>query len=168
MALLGVGSAVSRRAVVAVGLAAVLCGGISVGARQAPAQGAPAAPPAPQADAFKFTTDAALVIWVIKPEGAADFEGVWKTIRAKLAASAKPELKALGDSLKVFKADGGATAEGFTYFFTADPVAKDSTYNPTFLLYEAGLFERAEADDLFGKLSKGINQIRPVGMIKMP
>lgn len=167
MVVAGFASAVSRRAVMAVSLAAVLSTASLAYAQQAPAAAAPAAPAqaAPQ-DPFKFTTDAGLIIWIIKPASAADFESVWSAVRGKLAAAAKPELKALGDSLKVFKGD--ATPEGVTYFFTMDPVAKDSTYNPTFLIYEAGLFERAQSDELFKKLSESIAQIRPVGMTRMP
>jgi hypothetical protein len=163
----------------AVGLAAVLSTASLAQAQQAPAQQAPAqqAPaqqppaqqqpaPAPPADAFKFATDAALIIWIIKPASAADFESVWSTIRGKLATAENAEFKTLGDSMRVYKGD--ATPEGVTYFFTMDPVSKNLTYNPTFLLYETKLFERAQADELFKKLSESIAQIRPVGMSRMP
>ena len=174
MAVFGNWSATSRRAVAAVGLAAAL-GGVAVSAQApaapapapaAPAQ-APAAPPAEQ-DAFKFATDAAFIIWLIKPEATADFEAVWTAIRAKLTAATNPQHKALGDSLKVFKGDGPPSPEGATYFFTIDPASKDLSYNPRDLLYTYGLFERAEADPLYAKLAGSINQIRPVGMTKVP
>src|SRR5262245_66637653 len=56
-------------------------------------------------DTLKFTGEAAIVLNLIKPEKAADFEAVWKDIKAKLAASDKPELKAFGENLKIFKVD---------------------------------------------------------------
>ena len=80
MNVLGSGSASSRRTIVAGFLAAVLGAAVTAQAQQAPAP-APAAPaqaePAPAPDAFKFTSDAALVVWVVKGDKTADFEAAW-------------------------------------------------------------------------------------------
>jgi len=163
MGSLGVGSASSRRTMVAILFAGFAFTAVSVQAQDAPA---PAAAPAQEAaadDPFKFTTDAALMIFYVKPEQTAAFENVWGSIRGRLAASEKPDLKALGDSLKVYKAPGDPTPQGVTYFFVADPVSKSLTYSPSpFLLFEAGLFEDAEARTLFEQLNGALNGINPL------
>ncbi|HVW05652.1 MAG TPA: hypothetical protein VHB78_11640 [Vicinamibacterales bacterium] len=170
MNVLGSGSASSRRTIVAGFLAAVLGAAVTAQAQQAPAP-APAAPaqaePAPAPDAFKFTSDAALVVWVVKGDKTADFESAWGEVLSKLAASGKPDLKSVADSIKLFKADGPATPEGVTYFFVIDPVVKASTYNPSTLLYSSGIYERAQADEVFNKINGAINPqggIRPIAL----
>lgn len=169
---LGVGSALSRRTMVAMVFAGLAFTAVSVQAQDAP----PAAPaqetaPAPQAEApaapaedlFKFSSDAALIIWYIKPDQTAAFETVWNAIRAKLAASEKPELRELGDSLKVFKSTGEATPQGVNYFFVADPASKTQSYSPSpFLLFETGMFEDAEARELLAQLQGTLNGINPL------
>jgi hypothetical protein len=179
MSLVSFGSASSRRSIVILGLAAFVSAASVAGAQDAqapataPATQAPAeqaaAPAAP--DAFKFTTDAAVVIWQIKPELTADFESVWNVIRSRAQASTdKPEAKAIVDSMTLYKhvAPAGATGP-VAYFFQIDPVVKTATYDPTFLLYSSGLFERAEAEELFNKLSASINPpgINPVPLQKL-
>ena len=167
------GSALGRRGIVAAVMVAVLAVGASARAQQAPAPaaGAPAAgapAPAPPEDPFKFTTDAALVIWIVKTDKVADFESFWSELRTKAAASDKPEVKSVAESLKLFKADGPATPDGITYFSIMDP-AKAPTYSPTVLLYSSGLYpERPAADAMYAKLSGAIAQIRPVGLVKVP
>lgn len=144
MRLSGSWSAVSRLAIVTLGLAVTLGAGSLVHAQQA----APAAAP----DPFKFTSDAMTVIWAVKSASTADFESVWGSIKTKLSASDKPDLKAMGDSLKIYKVDGPA-ADTVTYLLFADPASK-TTYSPVpFLLYDSGLFERAAADALYKKLT---------------
>jgi hypothetical protein len=159
---LAVRSASSRRTIVAVLFAGLAFTAVRVQAQDAPAA-APAQAPAPAADPFKFTTDAALMIFYVKPDQTAAFENVWGSIRGKLAASEKPELKALGDSLKVYRAPGEPTPQGYTYFFVADPASKQLSYSPSpFLLFEAGLFEDAQARALFDQLNGALNGINPL------
>jgi 2-oxoglutarate dehydrogenase E2 component (dihydrolipoamide succinyltransferase) len=173
MNVLGSGSASSRRTIVAGLLAAVFGAAVTAQAQQAPAP-APAAPaqaePAPAPDAFKFTSDAALVVWVVKGDKTADFESAWSEVLGKLAASGKPDLKTVVDSVKIFKADGPATADGVTYFFVIDPVVKTSTYNPSTLIYSSGIYERAQADEIFNKINGAINPqggIRPIPIVRV-
>lgn len=170
---LGVGSALSRRTMVAMVFAGLAFTAVSVQAQDAPAAPAQETAPAPQAEApaapaedlFKFSSDAALIIWYIKPDQTAAFETVWNAIRAKLAASEKPELRELGDSLKVFKSTGEATPQGVNYFFVADPASKTQSYSPSpFLLFEAGLFTDEEARPLFEQLNNALNGIVPTGV----
>jgi len=160
----GAGSAFSRHTMVAVLFAGVALTAVSVQAQDAPAPAAaPAAPAVPADDPFKFTSDAALIIWYVKPEQTAAFENVWGSIRGALAVNAKPELKALGDSLHIFKAPGDPTPQGVTYFFVANPASKTVSYSPSpFLLFEAGLFDDATARKLFEQLNASINNINPL------
>jgi hypothetical protein len=184
MSLVGFGSASSRRTIVILGLAAFVSAASVAGAQDPPTDGqAPSAPapaagagaqqaPAPATeDAFKFTTDAAVVIWQIKPEATADFESVWNVIRSRAAsATDSPEAKAIVDSMTLYRHVAPASATGpVAYFFQIDPVVKTATYDPTFLLFNSGLFERPEADELFNKLSASINPpgINPVPLQKM-
>jgi 2-oxoglutarate dehydrogenase E2 component (dihydrolipoamide succinyltransferase) len=167
----GSGSAWSRRTIVAGILAAVFGTAAVAQAQDAPAPAAPAQAEQPAApDAFKFTSDAALVIWVVKADKTGDFESAWGDVLAKLAASGKPDLKTIADSIKLFKADGPATPDGVTYFFVIDPVVKTSTYNPSTLLYSSGIYERAQADEVFNKINGSINPqagIRPIPIAKV-
>ena len=177
----GGGSAWSRRAIVMFGFGAVLSTASMAAAQAAPAGQppapaagqtpapaagqAPGAAAAPAADPFKFMSDSAAIIWIIKPEKTADFEAAWSVIRQRLASAPaeKPELKALGDSLKIYKADVAPGADGVTYIFVADPASKTTSYGVSpFLLYDSGLFMRAEADELFNKLAATINRINPL------
>ncbi len=150
-------SASTRRAFVICGLATLLCASSSLRAQQAPAD-----------DPFKFSSDFGQLVFQIKPEKAADFESAWTTIKDKLTKSDKAEWKELGDSIKVFKVDAGAPAAGApppnaVYIFYFSPPSKTLTYEPVKILYDSKLFERAEADSLYKKISEGF-----AGLSKWP
>lgn len=172
MALLGVMSATSRRAVVAVGLATVL-GAVNMQAQaaQAPAAPAPAEQAAPAAppDPFKFSTDAGAFLWQVKAEKAAEFEASWKEIRSKLAATDKADLKELGASLKMYKISGDPGPQGVSYLFVADPASKTLSYSPSpFLLFQSGVFADADARRLFDSLNAASNGINPLSLVTVP
>lgn len=130
----------------------VLSGSMAVTAADAPtaARQADAA-----ADPFKFTSDAALIMWQIKPDAAADFEMVWRVIRQRVQNAGGAEIKALVDSITIYTL-GVATGDSRTYVFQISPVAKTGSYSPTFLLYESKLFERPEADELFKQMADAL------------
>jgi hypothetical protein len=118
---------------------------------------APAGP-----DQFMFQAETGLITWQVKGDKTADFESAWTAIRTKLMASDKPELKAVGDSLKMYKLDVppqnvpnvGPIA---IYYFLIEPASKTNSYDPSKLLYDSGdLFPRAEADGLFNKLAESL------------
>jgi hypothetical protein len=114
------------------------------------------------ADPFRFTSDAAVMIWAIKPDQTEAFESVWNVIRSRLKGSAKPELKSLGESLTIFKADTPGNPGEATYFLVANPASKTTSYELSpFLLFGSGLFERPEADELFKLISGTIIRINP-------
>lgn len=150
-------------------LVALAFGVVSVGSATtawAQAQAAPAAPAAPPDD-FKFSSDSGGMIWIIKTDKVAGFDEAWAAIRAKLAASDKPELKELGASLKIYKSATPPTPEGQTYFFIADPASKAQTYNPSFLLFQSGLFTRPEADVIFPKINDAIAGLNVIPLTKV-
>ena len=143
------GSAISRRIVMILGVVAVLAT-----ARVASAQAAAA-----QEDQFQFKTPMGWILWQVKGDKTADFESAWVAIKTKFSASDKPEHKAVGESLKMYKPDTPAIDGGpgvgpvAFYYFVIDPASQTQSYNPTALLYETGdLFPRAEADAIFEKL----------------
>jgi hypothetical protein len=134
---------------------------------QATGQAAGQAPAAEQQDGFKFSSDAVAILWYIKPDKTADFESAWTTIKSRLSQSDKPDLKAIGDTLKLWKVDAPAGANGQPYITYVDPVSKTSTYNPMKLLFESGAFTREEAQPLYDKLFSSINngQIIPMPLV---
>ena len=162
------GSALSRRIVIGFGILAVLVAA-RVSAQDAPAQGAPPpAAPAPAAPApekcteqFTFKSEVGLIQWQVKADKVVDFDSAWSALRTKLQSAAKPDLKALGDSLNMFKSEAAVDAQGVgkivNYYFIIDPVSSTQCYDPSVLLYETGdLFQRAEADVIFNKLADSL------------
>lgn len=114
------------------------------------------------ADPFRFTSDAAVMIWAVKPDQTEAFESVWNVILSRLKTSTKPELKSLGESLTIFKADTPGNPGEATYFLIANPASKTASYELSpFLLFGSGLFERPEADELFKLISGTIIRINP-------
>jgi hypothetical protein len=106
--------------------------------------------PAAKPDPLKFTHEFVLVYNQVKPDKATDFEASWATIKAGLVKSEKPELKELGESLKIFKVD--AAGPTVNYIFSLTPPSKTQSYDPTKILFESGAFSRDEADTIYGKL----------------
>lgn len=158
----------STRAVVGGILAAILwCGASAVRAEQAPAQGGQATAPAgqtppAQADPFLITAEQALIIFQVDPTKTADWESAWAESKTKLSALAdKPDYKALGESIHMFKVAGASAdpAQPAIYVLHLSPPAKVS-YDPTKFLFAPGVMPRAEADAIFAKISasfKGVN-----------
>jgi hypothetical protein len=162
------GSALSRRIVVVFGMLAVLAtAGISAQDTPAPAGGAA------QPDQFMFKSEVGLIQWQVKADKAADFDSAWSAIRTKLQAAPKPELKALGDSLKMFKSEAAPVAAPgvgniINYYFVVDPASNALSYDPSKLLYDSGdLFPRAEADVLFNKLAESLAGIGTIPLKRL-
>jgi len=93
-------SAASRRAMLAVSLAAVVvCASSGLRAQDA-------AKPAAAPDQLKFSYDGPMIlIYQIKPERAEDFEALWAGIRAGLAKSSDADLKSFGETLYPYKVE---------------------------------------------------------------
>jgi len=171
----GIRSAVSRRSVAALGVVALL-GSSTLLAQQAPAAPAAQAPAAPP-DAMKFTAGSpAALLYIVKGAKVADFDLFWSTIRSKVAAGAaaatatpeqkaefekrKEDLKTQLAGLKIYKIPGdpGKPDADQNYLFYIESASAYS-YSPTELLYNSGLFERAEADQMFAKLKEALTNI---------
>ncbi|MGE5835773.1 MAG: hypothetical protein ACM4AI_14920 [Acidobacteriota bacterium] len=176
MTLSGTRPAASWRAFGAVGLAALLCVVSGVNAQTPPpppAQNPPAQQPpaAAQDDPLKLKGDQpVLIVNQIDGAKAADFEAAWAAIREKLLKSDKPEVKALGESLgKLYKVNLPADQSGglAIYVFQVDQPSSTLSYHPVKVLYETGIFERADADQIFAKLKDGYKNIQAWPLTKI-
>jgi len=100
------------------------------------AQATPPPPPAVPASR-KFTSDAGVIINVIKPEKTADFEAVMLKVREALAKSDNPKRKQMALTWRVFKGLESGPGGNFVYIFWFDPPVKDEDYQITTILGEA-------------------------------
>jgi len=103
---------------------------------------------------------------VIKPDQTSQFEEVWKLIKGRMASSDKPDLKAMGDGLKVYKMPA-QPGQPVRFLLLADPSSKTLTYEPSpFLIYNSGLFpERKEAEEVYNKLAATIQGLEPMPLV---
>ena len=149
-----------------IALCAVLLAGpwLPAAAAQDPAATAPAAEST--ADPFRFASDAALIMWQVQPDKAADFELVWRVIRQRAEANAGAEIRAIVMGMRIYQ-PGITGGDALTYVFHIDPVVKNGSYSPTFLLFESKLFERAEADELFAKMSGALVAGNAISMLPL-
>lgn len=149
-------SASSRRTLLALGLAALLCAASGIKAQ--PLQDAAAAPAAP--DPMKLTGDHFMLVYTVKPDKTADFEGVWTAIKEKLGKSEKADLKELGESLSIFKVNSPVAAGApapVIYIFDLKPPSKTQSYDAVKILYYSTAFpDRPEADALYKKLGESL------------
>ena len=159
---LGSRSMSTRRAFFVLLFAALLCGASGMRAQQA------AAPPAPP-DALMFTGESAMIIFQVKPDKAADFESAWAAIRDKLSKTDKADYKELGDSLKIFKVSMAAPPAGanVVYVFQINSPSKKLSYDPVKLLYNSGLWERKDADEIYKKIAEGIDSLSALPLSKV-
>ncbi|OFW10982.1 MAG: hypothetical protein A3H96_26350 [Acidobacteria bacterium RIFCSPLOWO2_02_FULL_67_36] len=95
-----------------------------------PAQQPPAQPPAAQPPAgpkLGFTTPAGLLLVQIKPDQTAVFEEMIGKLKAGLAKTDKPELKAQAAGFKVYKASEPMSGNAL-YVVVADPSSVGAEY----------------------------------------
>jgi hypothetical protein len=139
-------------------MVALLCGASGMRAQQAAAPAAPAAAPAP--DGFMFGGKSVILMWQIKPEAAADFASTWGAMKAKLAASEKPDIKELGESLHIYKvaAEGAPAGSPVIFVFELIPSSKTLSYDPGKILFTQtpGAWERKDADVMYTKIGAGV------------
>jgi hypothetical protein len=115
----------SRLAALVLAVAFVL-GGVSFAAAQEPAK-----------PTLTFANDAGLIIFYIKPDKTADFEGLMAKLKEGLGKMDAPEAKQQAANLKLYKnkvADGATVA---IYVLLADPAAKNVEYWFLPILYKA-------------------------------
>ena len=151
-------SASTRRVCLVLGVAALL--GATSSLRAQPPQDAP--------DPLKLTGDYVMLLDQVKPDKTAEFESAWTTIKDKLSKSDKADWKELGDSIKIFKLNTTPAAGApVVYLFQLNPPSKTLSYEPVKILYSSGLFERAEADAIYKKISDGFAGITPWPLTKV-
>jgi hypothetical protein len=114
-------------------------------AAQTPAGQTP--PPAVPASR-KFTSDAGMMISVIKADKTADFEAIMVRIKEALAKSQDPKRKQQALNWRVYKGLEAGPGGNVVYIWWLDPPAKDVEYTVTDILREA--FPN-EAQDLWTK-----------------
>lgn len=118
-----------------------------------PAQNPPAEPAAQQAapapDPLRFTTDDAVIIFQVMPDKSADFETGFKAMLTALSSSEKPELKALGGSMTLSRAEVGPTSA--VYVLMIHGASKDLSYNWGKIVYYSGKDPGAAYDGIFPK-----------------
>jgi len=167
MELSGSRSVWSRRAIVALGLAAVVSAASVVAASVESKPVADAVglgldqqqpPPQPaQPDPMAFNdADRLFVYFQIAPEQSADFELVLKKMKEALVASAKPERQQQNKGLRVIKLNDMQQGN-WMYIFVLDPVVKDVTYDPFKILTES--LPAADVTQLYEKVLPGLKGI---------
>jgi hypothetical protein len=155
----GLGSAKRRRLLVVLGLVLVAGAGSGPRAEQAQ-QPAPAQQEPP--DQMKFTADAIMLFFSIKPEGAADFEAVMAKVKEGLAASQKPERQRQAANWRVYKIEQQQQGGIWTYICVIDPVVKEASYDPFKILAEG--LPPDQVGELYKKFSAGLNMPNPLSM----
>lgn len=143
MRLFGSLPVVSRRVVVALGVAGMMMTA-SVAQAQEPA---PAAQQAEAPDQFKFSgTHPVMLMLQIKSGQEATFEEAFEALRKGLAASDKQELQAQAKSMTLLRVSAELPA-GMPrpYVIYLDPPVVGVSYNFTKMIYESGAWK---ADDI--------------------
>ncbi len=133
------------------------------GQAPAPAAPAPAAPggQAPAAPALVFASDAAVVIFTVKAEGAADFEAFFAKVKQALGQSKKPEYKSMAAGWTLFKVADLGQAGQVLYASVMDPIVKGADYDPVKILTTA---MPAEVPTLYPKLKDALVSINKLGL----
>jgi hypothetical protein len=138
----------------------VLAGVLSAGTAEAQA-------PAGQAQQATVTTefgpDAGFTLFFVKPDKAADFEGVMTKLKEALQKSEKPERKQQAAGWKLFKSSDApqAGAPGVVYIFVVDPAVKGADYTVGNILFEAFPKEAATIYKQFAdSLAQGLSQVK--------
>ena len=120
-----------------------------------------------EADPFAFTDEAALIFWQVRPEKVDDFTLVWRILGERAAAQGDERVRSILASVRLFRANAPSAPGTVTFVSRIEPVVAGASYRPTFLLFESGLFERPEADELFGLLSGALAEESPVSTIPL-
>ena len=136
----------------------VLAGLTLAGAGVASAQEPPAKP------VLTLEGDATVIIVLIKPDKAADFEAVVAKYKEAMTKSDNAARKEQLAGLKIFKSPT-AMAGNTAYIFLADPVVKDQEYDITRVIHE--VFP-SEATDMFNKYKDAFAGRQIIPLAKLP
>jgi hypothetical protein len=134
---------------------------------QPPAAAAPATPSEPK---LGFTTPAGILLVQIKTDQTAAFEELNSKLKAALATTTDPALKAQGTAWKVYKSAEGMQGNAL-YVVVIDPASAGTEYNPIDVLFKTMTDEQKrapETQEMFKRYAAafaGVNKlnITPVG-----
>jgi hypothetical protein len=134
---------------------------------QPPAAAAPATPSEPK---LGFTTPAGILLVQVKPDQTAAFEELNSKLKAALATTTDPALKAQGTAWKVYKSAEGMQGNAL-YVVVIDPASAGTEYNPIDVLFKTMTDEQKrapETQEMFKRYAAafaGVNKlnITPVG-----
>lgn len=122
---------------------------------------------AADADPFVFTDEAALILWQVRADKADDFTLVWRIIRERAEAQGDDRVKNVLNTLRLFRATTPPAPDIVMFVSRIEPAAPGLSYSPTSLLFESGMFERPEADELFALLMEALAETTPVSTIPL-
>jgi hypothetical protein len=112
----------------------------------------PTGPPPPAVPASrKFTSDAGMIMNLIKPDKTADFEAVMARVKEALLKSDNPKRKQMALGWRMFKGLESGPGGNYVYIFWFDPPVKDEDYQLTSILGDA--FPN-ELQDLWSKFTQ--------------
>ena len=165
--------ALSRRRVASVGLAVLVSAATCASAfgQTPPAQTPPpqtppaaaAAPAQPAAPQLPFSSDAGLILFTVKADGAADFEAAMAKFKEGLAKSTKPAYQQMGAGWKLFKGMEGAEPGQLLYVGVIDPAVKGVDYDPRGIIKETF---PAEATVINQKLLAALVGVNKLNLVK--
>ena len=124
----------------------------------APTSAAPAQAPAPT---LTFASDAGLVIFTVKAEGAADFEAFFAKVKQALEQSKKPEYKSMASGWTLFKVADMSQSGQVLYASLMDPIVKGADYDPVKILTTT---MPTEATALYPKLKDALVSINRLSL----
>jgi len=132
---------------------------IATGATAGQAAPAPAPPPSP----YPFPSGAGMFVFYVKPDKAADFEGVVARIVEVLDKSQDPARKSQAASWRIYKSVEPSKTER-AYIFTFDPASATMDYDIVKLLSET---LPADAQSLFDRMKDDVIRVERMGLAKI-
>ena len=133
-------------------------------AQQPPTE--PATPEKPTEPKVGFTTPAGMLLVQIKPDQTAAFEELITKLKAALAATADPDLKAQGDTMKVFKS-GEGMGDSALYVVLVDPAKAGTEYNPIDVLFKTMTDDEKRAPETTETLKRYANAFSGVNKLTL-
>jgi hypothetical protein len=134
------------------------------GQQPAPAQPAPAQPAGPM---LPMSSDAGLILFTVKADGAADFEAFMTKVKEALEKSPKPEYKQMAAGWKLYKGLEGAEAGQVLYVAVVDPAVKGVDYDPLKIVREVMPTEEAAMRPKILAAVSGVNKLNLQNTLKM-
>ena len=94
----------------------------------------PIGPPKPAGPALVFASDAGIVVFTVRAEGASDFEAYFARVKEALWKGANPLYEQMAKGWILFKVAEGPAAGQILYWSVIHPVVKTADYDPIKIL----------------------------------